>query len=76
MGLLRRGRLIQFIPHPVTTGFTTGIATVIATLQLKDLLGLTLAGNHDHFFERIVAMLDARGTANGWEPVIDIRSGG
>ena len=31
---------IQFIPHPVTTGFTAGIAVVIATLQLKDFLGL------------------------------------
>jgi SulP family sulfate permease len=36
MGLLRFGRLIEFIPHPVTTGFTAGIATVIATLQVKD----------------------------------------
>src|SRR3954469_2502369 len=41
MGLLRLGRLIEFIPYPVTTGFTAGIATVIATLQVKDLLGLT-----------------------------------
>src|SRR5690349_9996429 len=28
MGLLRLGKLIQYIPHPVTTGFTAGIATV------------------------------------------------
>jgi SulP family sulfate permease len=40
MGLFRFGRLIQFIPHPITTGFTGGIATVIATLQLKDPFGL------------------------------------
>jgi SulP family sulfate permease len=39
MGVARLGRLIQFIPHPVTTGFTAGIATVIATLQLKDAFG-------------------------------------
>lgn len=45
LGLARLGRLIQFIPHPVTTGFTAGIATVIATLQLKDLLGLRPASN-------------------------------
>src|SRR6202142_1625490 len=32
MGVARLGRLIEFIPHPVTTGFTAGIATVIATL--------------------------------------------
>ena len=42
MGLARLGRLIQFVPHPVTTGFTAGIAVVIATLQLKDVLGLQL----------------------------------
>ncbi len=40
MGVARLGRLIQFIPHPVTTGFTSGIATVIALLALKDALGL------------------------------------
>jgi SulP family sulfate permease len=36
MGACRLGNLIRFIPYPVTTGFTTGIATVIATLQIKD----------------------------------------
>jgi sulfate permease, SulP family len=40
MGVARMGRLITFIPHPVTTGFTSGIAVVLATIQLKDLLGL------------------------------------
>jgi SulP family sulfate permease len=40
MGLLRLGRLIQFVPHPVTTGFTAGIGVVIAVLQLGDFLGL------------------------------------
>jgi SulP family sulfate permease len=40
MGLLRLGRLIQFVPHPVTTGFTAGIAVVIAVIQLGDFLGV------------------------------------
>ncbi|MCA9297242.1 MAG: hypothetical protein KC983_12010, partial [Phycisphaerales bacterium] len=40
MGLAGFGRLIRFIPYPVTTGFTTGIAVVIAATQLKDLFGL------------------------------------
>jgi SulP family sulfate permease len=40
MGLLRMGRLIQFVPHPVTTGFTAGIAVVIAVIQLGDFLGI------------------------------------
>jgi len=33
MGAFRLGRLIEFIPHPVTTGFTAGIATVIFALH-------------------------------------------
>src|SRR6185436_12343280 len=41
MGASGLGRVIQYIPSPVVTGFTSGIAVVIATLQLKDLLGLT-----------------------------------
>ncbi|MGZ3442699.1 MAG: SulP family inorganic anion transporter, partial [Polyangia bacterium] len=40
MGGLKLGNLIQFIPHPVTTGFTAGIAIVIGTIQLKDFFGL------------------------------------
>lgn len=35
MGWGRMGQLIQYIPYPVTTGFTAGIALVIASLQLK-----------------------------------------
>jgi SulP family sulfate permease len=52
MGLFRLGRLIQFIPYPVTTGFTAGIAIVIAVLQLGDLVGLgSLEG--EHIWDRI-----------------------
>ena len=39
MGLIKLGRLMVFIPHPVTTGFTAGIAIVIGTSQLGDALG-------------------------------------
>jgi SulP family sulfate permease len=38
------GALIRYIPHPVTVGFTCGIATTIFSSQLRDLGGLTLAG--------------------------------
>ena len=62
MGLFRLGKLIQFIPHPVTTGFTAGIGTVIGVLQLKDLLGLAPTRSPDHFAERVHALWDARGT--------------
>lgn len=42
MALLRLGRLIEYIPLPVTLGFTCGIGIVIATLQIKDFLGLSI----------------------------------
>ncbi len=43
-GLLRFGKLVQFIPKPVVTGFTSGIALVIAIGQLKNAFGVQAAG--------------------------------
>ena len=70
MGIARLGRLIQFIPHPVTTGFTTGIATVIATLQIKDVFGLQTGSLPDHFADKIAVLWRARGSASGSELAI------
>ena len=39
-GLLRMGAAIKFIPHPVTIGFTSGIAVIIFSNEIKDFLGL------------------------------------
>ncbi|HUN81651.1 MAG TPA: C4-dicarboxylic acid transporter DauA [Phycisphaerae bacterium] len=58
-GLARLGRLIEFIPYPVTTGFTSGIAVVIAMLQLKDFFGLSVARMPEHFLERAMALARA-----------------
>ncbi|MBK7404112.1 MAG: STAS domain-containing protein [Phycisphaerales bacterium] len=44
MGVFRLGATIKFIPYPVTTGFTAGIAVSIVASQLKDFLGLHLVG--------------------------------
>jgi SulP family sulfate permease len=43
MGFFRIGKLINYVPYPVVTGFTAGIAVTIATLALNDFLGLGLA---------------------------------
>jgi SulP family sulfate permease len=63
MGLARAGSFIEFVPYPVTTGFTAGIAVVIGTLQIKDFLGLSVARMPEHFVERLRAMLEALPTA-------------
>jgi len=70
MGALRLGMFIEFIPHPVTTGFTAGIATVIAALQIKDLLGLSVQTNPEHFVERAIAMAEAFPTISLSESLI------
>ena len=41
-GLLRLGSLLKFIPHPLIVGFTSGIALVIFSTQIKDALGLQI----------------------------------
>ncbi len=42
MGVFRFGAMIKYVPYPVTTGFTTGIAVTIIVSQIKDFLGLTV----------------------------------
>lgn len=59
MSLARLGRLIEYIPEAVTLGFTGGIAIVIATLQLPDLLGIQLSGEIQHMPQRVNALLHA-----------------
>jgi SulP family sulfate permease len=45
IGLLRLGRFMAFIPAPVITGFTSGIALIIAIGQIDNLLGIQTAGS-------------------------------
>jgi SulP family sulfate permease len=53
------GSLIEFVPYPVTTGFTAGIAIVIGTLQVKDFLGLSVPAMPEHFADRVGALASA-----------------
>jgi SulP family sulfate permease len=53
MAYARLGRFIEYIPQSVTLGFTGGIAIVIATLQLKDFLGLPLENMPEHYVEKV-----------------------
>jgi SulP family sulfate permease len=42
-GVAKLGGVLKFIPHPVIIGFTSGIAVIIFSSQVKDLLGLNMA---------------------------------
>lgn len=59
MGLARAGQLIEYIPYPVTAGFTAGIGVVIATLQLKDFLGLPVGELGGHYLDKVVMLAGA-----------------
>ena len=66
MGLARLGKLMEFVPHPVTTGFTMGIAVVIGGLQLKDVFGVKLPRT-EGFFEYLGALVEAHSAFNYWD---------
>lgn len=54
MGLLGLGSLLRFIPHPLTIGFTSGIAVVILAAQIKDFFGLEISKLPANFIEKCV----------------------
>lgn len=58
-GYAKLGQLIKFIPHPVVTGFTAGIAVIIATSQVKDFLGLTMPSVPADFLDKWLAYAQA-----------------
>ncbi|SNX69245.1 SulP family sulfate permease [Cereibacter ovatus] len=63
VGTLKLGSYIRFIPYPVTVGFTAGIAVIIAASQMKELLGLTLAGPEpSEVVAKVGALWSARDT--------------
>jgi SulP family sulfate permease len=55
LGLARMGALIKFIPYPVITGFTSGIAVIIFSSQLKDFFGLKMGAIPAEFMEKWTA---------------------
>ncbi|MCC2665141.1 MAG: sulfate transporter [Geminicoccaceae bacterium] len=65
IGFLRLGTFIKYIPYPVTVGFTAGIAVIIFASQLKELLGLTLAGKEPGpLVPKLGALVSALPTVN------------
>lgn len=63
-GLARLGSWIKYIPEPVVVGFTGGIAIVIVSSQVRDLLGLTMHAAPAEFFAKWAAMWAARASVS------------
>ncbi len=66
MGVARFGSAIKFIPYPVIVGFTSGIALIIFSSQIKDLLGLPLEHLPAEFLPRWEAYAGHIGQTNLW----------
>lgn len=72
-GLARFGAVIKFMPFPVITGFTSGIAVIIFSSQVKDLLGLRMGAVPANFVEKWLAFGQHVTTAAG--PALAVSAG-
>lgn len=72
-GYLGVGRLIRYIPHPVITGFTAGIAVIIATSQIPDFMGLVVDHPSTDLLSKWIDYARASGTI---DPATVILGGG
>lgn len=64
MGFAGLGAFIKYIPYPVTIGFTSGIAVIIFTGQIRDFFGLHIEQVPADFVEKIIAYTTHFGTIN------------
>lgn len=68
LGAFRLGFLVNFLSHPVISGFTSAAALIIGLSQLKHLLGVDLARSH-HIHEILIEAVEKAGAIN-WVTVI------
>src|SRR5262245_13194626 len=66
MGLAGLGAVLRFIPYPVTIGFTSGIALIIFSSQVPDLLGLKIAKVPSAFVDKWISYAAHFGTFNSY----------
>src|SRR3954469_16792006 len=64
LGAAKMGGIIKYIPHSVITGFTSGIAVIIFSSQVKDLFGLRMGAVPSEFVAKWGAFAQAWGTYN------------
>lgn len=64
MGIARMGTMIKYIPYPVTMGFTSGIAVLIFSTQIKDFLGLHVEKVPSEFIGKMKVLGEHIGTTH------------
>ncbi len=74
MGLFRLGTLIRYIPQTLITGFTSGIAVIIFSTQIRDFFGLTMSEVPDKFLAKWQAYFLHFSSINVWALAIGLLS--
>lgn len=72
MGIFKFGSLITYIPRSVTIGFTSGIAVIIFSGQIENLLGLENIEKREYFHQNMMELANAIGTINFYSILIAI----
>jgi len=72
MGFFKLGSIVKFIPYPITTGFTAGIAVIIFTSQIKDLFGLEIGSMPAEFIAKWELYFSKIGTINIYDLLIGL----
>ena len=76
MGVCRLGKLIRFVPHPITIGFTAGIAVTILIGQFKDFFGITYPEGFKPIetTEKLHGFIENISTVNLWGVAVGVVS--
>ncbi|MDD4528919.1 MAG: SulP family inorganic anion transporter, partial [Bacteroidales bacterium] len=77
MGILKLGDIIKFMPYPIIVGFTSGIAVVIFSTQIKDFFGLTALDGASlivpsEFLDKWAVYFQNYSTINIWATIIAV----
>lgn len=74
MGILKFGKGIKYIPYPITTGFTCGIAVCIFSTQIKDFFGLNIETVPSQFIQKWASFIGHMNTINLYATFIGVLS--
>jgi sulfate permease, SulP family len=72
MGIARLGTIIKFIPHPLIIGFTSGIALIILSSQVKDFFGLNMGTVPADFYDKWKSYITNFQSVNAYAVIIAV----
>ncbi len=74
LGLMRAGKLLKYFPHTLIVGFTAGIAVIILTTQVKEILGLRMEDLPSGAVQQWMAYAGQLTSINPWAVAVSVLS--